>query len=83
MESNIKSSKIYDDFYERSVDPTTREDFWLEMSKEIKWEKSPKLAVDLSNIHSPKWYPDGQLNLAKLILDDRLEKFQKFSCNTL
>jgi len=57
----------YQRAYEQSLsDPT---EFWGEAAKLVKWDKTPKIILDDSNVPLYRWFSDGMLNTCYNALD--------------
>jgi len=57
----------YQRAYEQSLsDPT---EFWGEAAKLVKWDKTPKVILDDSNVPLYRWFSDGMLNTCYNALD--------------
>lgn len=60
------------DFYQRSIDPDAREDFWKEQAALVNWKQPPQQICDYSRPPFVRWFPDGQLNLCHNAIDRHL-----------
>lgn len=64
-----KGFSTYDQFYKWSIDPKSRDDFWLSSTENIKidWKKKPSAAFDLAHRGSAHthatYFPEGRLNI--------------------
>lgn len=62
------------DFYQRSIDPQTRDDFWKEQAQKIDWFEKPTQICDYSQPPFARWFSDGQLNLCHNAVDRHLSQ---------
>lgn len=68
----MTSSVSFTDFHQRSIDPTTRDAFWLEQARMVDWHTAPQQGCDYSNPPFARWFPDGELNLCHNAVDRHL-----------
>jgi len=65
----------YEQFYEWSIAPKSRNDFWMESTKsiEIDWEKEPSATFDLSagGAAHVNYFPGGRLNISDSCFNKR------------
>lgn len=75
QQSNVKLSSVeqYEEFYNRSISPLTRDAFWEEQAKEVTWHQFPKIILDESNAPFYNWFKDGKLNMCYNCLDRHIE----------
>lgn len=59
----------FNDFYQRSIDPQTRDAFWQEQAGLIDWHQKPQQICDYSQPPFARWFVDGQLNLCHNAVD--------------
>jgi propionyl-CoA synthetase len=57
----------YQQAYDQSLSDPAR--FWGEAAKLVKWDKSPKVVLDDSNVPLYRWFSDGMLNTCYNALD--------------
>src|SRR5690606_36378008 len=62
------------DFYQRSIEPQTRDGFWQEQAALVDWHQKPVQICDYSNPPFARWFVGGQLNLCHNALDRHLAK---------
>eukprot|EP01016_Furgasonia_blochmanni_P003540 TRINITY_DN11399_c0_g1_i2.p1 TRINITY_DN11399_c0_g1~~TRINITY_DN11399_c0_g1_i2.p1 ORF type:complete len:679 (+),score=206.33 TRINITY_DN11399_c0_g1_i2:147-2183(+) len=62
-------SNTYSRQHARSIDPTTREQFWSEQAQAVNWIKSPTKILDSSRAPLYRWFTDGLLNTSYNCLD--------------
>ena len=67
-------SKKYDSIYEESTNPSTREQFWSKLSKEVVWFKEPTKILDSSNEPFYHWFSDGKINMAYNCIDRHVQE---------
>ena len=60
------------DFYQRSIEPQTRDAFWKEQAALVDWHQAPVQICDYSNPPFARWFVGGQLNLCHNALDRHL-----------
>ncbi|MEG0412679.1 MAG: propionate--CoA ligase [Comamonas sp.] len=60
------------DFYQRSIEPQTRDTFWKEQAALVDWHQEPVQICDYSNPPFARWFVGGQLNLCHNALDRHL-----------
>lgn len=72
--SQFKSQE-YDDFYNKSIDPSSFEKLWFEESKELFWYKAPDENKIVTCEISPfyKWFPGSQTNICYNCLDRHVD----------
>jgi propionyl-CoA synthetase len=68
------SSKKYDTIYQESINPTTREQFWERISKEVSWFQEPTTILDSSNEPFHHWFSDGKINMAYNCIDVHIKE---------
>lgn len=68
----MTTSVPFADFHQRSIDPTTRDAFWLEQARMVDWHTAPQQGCDYSNPPFARWFPDGELNLCHNAVDRHL-----------
>jgi propionyl-CoA synthetase len=61
-------------FYQRSIDPSTREAFWREQAQYVDWHQPPEQICDYSHPPFVRWFADGKLNLCHNAVDRHLAK---------
>lgn len=59
----------FNDFYQCSIDPQTRDAFWQEQAGLIDWHQKPQQICDYSQPPFARWFADGQLNLCHNAVD--------------
>lgn len=59
----------FNDFYQRSIGPQTRDAFWQEQAGLIDWHQKPQKICDYSQPPFARWFVDGQLNLCHNAVD--------------
>lgn len=62
------------DFYQRSIDPQSRDAFWNEQAQRVDWFQKPTQICDYSSPPFARWFPDGQLNLCHNAVDRHLKE---------
>lgn len=62
----------FTEFYQRSIDPSSRDAFWQEQMGLVDWHKAPEQICDYSNPPFARWFADGQLNLCYNAVDRHL-----------
>lgn len=72
-DSNVQS-KTWDDLYNFSINPETREKFFLEMAKDVHWDSFPTKVLDRSNPPFFRWFPDGLTNACYNCIDRHIEQ---------
>lgn len=60
----------YADIFQHSID--LRESFWLEQAKAIHWSTFPQTALAYRSDHRYHWFPDGQVNMSQLCIDQHI-----------
>ncbi|ALE85555.1 propionyl-CoA synthetase [Pseudonocardia sp. HH130629-09] len=61
----------YEEIFRSSVDD--REGFWLRAADGIDWDVAPTRALDESKPPFYRWFPDGELNVARNALDRHVD----------
>ena len=59
----------YDIAFEAATNPETREKFWENEARNVRWFKFPKTILDSSNPPFYRWYPDGEINITYNMFD--------------
>lgn len=59
----------YQELYDYSIHPDTREQYWAKLAEKIQWSKSPTKILDESNPPHYRWYQDGELNITESMVD--------------
>lgn len=62
----------FHDFYQRSIDPQQRDQFWLEQTALVDWHQKPQQICDYSQPPFARWFADGSLNLCHNAIDRHL-----------
>lgn len=62
----------FTEFYQRSIDPQTRDGFWQEQSALVDWYRPPQEICDYSNPPFVRWFAGGELNLCHNAVDRHL-----------
>ncbi|MDQ1802898.1 AMP-binding protein [Chryseobacterium sp. CKR4-1] len=60
-----------EDLFKRSIED--KENFWKEQAREISWYTFPQQILSRDTDRYPEWYPDGQLNMSYLCIDQHIE----------
>jgi propionyl-CoA synthetase len=63
--------------YEKATNEDTREEFWKEEAKNVKWKTFPTKILDSANPPFYYWYPDGEINICENTIDRHLEDKKK------
>lgn len=63
----------FEAFYRESVDPETRDAFWLQQASMVDWFEMPTQGCDFDTPPFAKWFADGSLNLCFNAIDRHLE----------
>ena len=64
-----KEENEYTKAYKLATNPETREKFWEEISKSLKWSKDPVKILDSSNPPFYRWFSDGEINICENAID--------------
>ena len=68
---------VYYDMYKRSIDPSTREQFWYEQCKEIDWVTPPKKNQILLHPDNTSpfyfWFPLSEVNMCYNCIDRHIK----------
>lgn len=59
--------------YKRSIDPATREEFWVEEAKKVHWFKFPSKILNTSDQYLHRWYEDGETNICYNAVDRHID----------
>lgn len=62
----------FHDFYQHSIDPQQRDQFWLEQAALVDWHQKPLQICDYSQPPFARWFADGSLNLCHNAIDRHL-----------
>ena len=62
----------FHDFYQHSIDPQQRDQFWLEQAALVDWHQKPQQICDYSQPPFARWFADGSLNLSHNAIDRHL-----------
>ncbi|MDO4970338.1 MAG: AMP-binding protein, partial [Comamonadaceae bacterium] len=62
----------FHDFYQHSIDPQQRDQFWLEQAALVDWHQKPQQICDYSQPPFARWFADGSLNLCHNAIDRHL-----------
>ncbi len=61
----------YTEEYKRSIDHPDQ--YWMDQSKQLKWDVSPETAYKEVESGIYHWFPDGKLNMSYLCIDRHIE----------
>lgn len=64
---------LFADFYQRSIDPQSRDAFWKEQAQRVDWFQNPTEICDYSHPPFARWFSDGQINLCHNAIDRHLQ----------
>jgi propionyl-CoA synthetase len=75
MEKKNESLIKYEEMFERSIDPKTRESFWAEEAEQVFWFKkfSSDKILDCPNLPFYRWFSDGLTNICYNCVDRHIE----------
>lgn len=62
----------FTEFFQRSIDPRSRDVFWQEQAQLVDWYQKPTQICDYSHPPFARWFADGQINLCHNAIDRHL-----------
>jgi propionyl-CoA synthetase len=74
--NDTESLKKYEEIYENSITPGTREEFWYNEAQEVDWFQKPIKGEELddSNIPFYRWFKNATTNICYNCVDRHIEQ---------